>query len=187
MAENDLYSITLSKSFKEVEQRLREGHRMKWMNATWEEIMDAVPSYIYETKNKNLLSPEESLSWFHKWCEFQGIEEHELVENIHRVMNRMSPKKNCICFYGPPNSGKTWMARSICESVVYYCNISTMTGNSSFEFAEAQLQRAILLNEPCITDKTVELVKNLLEGERCTIQIKHKSDQSLERTPIIIS
>lgn len=187
LAENDLYALTLRKGFREMEMRLREGHRLKWMNATWEEMMDAIPMHIYEAKNKNLVSLEDSLKWFSKWCKHQNIQEHELVENVHMVMNRMAPKKNCICFYGPPNSGKTWLARSICESVVYYCNISTMTGNSSFEFAEAQLQRAILLNEPCCTDKTVELVKNLLEGERCTIQIKHKSDQSLERTPILIA
>ena len=100
LAENDLYALTLRKGFREMEMRLREGHRLKWMNATWEEMMDAIPMHIYEAKNKNLVSLEDSLKWFSKWCKHQNIQEHELVENVHMVMNRMAPKKNCICFYG---------------------------------------------------------------------------------------
>ena len=109
------------------------------------------------------------------------------MRDVFTVCDKHRPKQNAIAFIGPPNAGKTLLADSIVKSFVYFGDLQNMNGLSTFEFAPAMHQRIILVNEPRVTDKTVEQFKNILEGHSVTIDEKFKSPQNLERTPIVIA
>lgn len=128
-----------------------------------------------------------SLEWFYSICTHNSIDPKQFVKTCEMVMNRWKPKRNAILLYGEKNCGKTLLMQSICSSVIFYANITTMTGASSFEFADAVGARCILLNEPNINDRTVEMVKNVLEGCPATVDVKYQSGCVLDKTPVFIT
>lgn len=152
---------------------------------SWRDILLATQHYTYP--RENFLSVEDSLAFFEIICNHNGIKRENLVRDVFTVCDKRRPKQNAIAFIGPPNAGKTLLADSIVKSFVYYGNLQNMNGLSTFEFAPAMHQRIILVNEPRVTDKTVEQFKNILEGHSVTIDEKFKSPQNLERTPIVIA
>jgi len=56
-----------------------------------------------------------------------------------------------------------------------------------FPLNDAPGKRVILINEPVIADKRIELIKNIMEGQETAINVKHKKGVPLPRTPLIIS
>ena len=97
------------------------------------------------------------------------------------------PKLNCIFLLGPANSGKTLVANSIARSAIFYSDACNFNGKSSFEFAPLYNVRCALINEPMITDATVNTFKNILEGQSVTVDVKYREGRKLSKTPIVIT
>lgn len=161
------------------------NHRLSFIYKSWTDILNAAEEYTYP--RENFLSVEDSLSFFDTLISHNRINRREFVERVSIVCNKTLPKRNALAFIGPPNAGKTLLADSIVKSFVYFGNLQNMNGLSTFEFAPAMHQRIILVNEPRVTDKTVEQFKNILEGHNVSIDEKFKAPQVLERTPVIIA
>ena len=73
------------------------------------------------------------------------------------------------------------------ESNLVTAEIQNMDMTNSFFLQAAENVRAILVNEAMITDATVELFKNIVEGQPVSVPVKYKSDYNLPRTPIVIT
>lgn len=176
----------LDKDFRFVAQELLLAHHSSYLRKTWEDILETVPENFFEEKDA-YIPVEESVIWLEKMLEYNNIPIASFVNDVHTVMNKRLPKKNSLLLLGKPNSGKTMICDSVVSSVVYSEVVSTFNGMSSFEFQPFLAKRAVLMNEPKITDKTVEMLKNILEGQTVSIDVKFKSGQTLTRTPIFIA
>lgn len=161
------------------------NHRLSFIYKSWPDILQETSNYTFP--RENFLSVEDSLHFFETICTHNSINREKLVREVFTVCNKLLPKRNALSFIGPPNAGKTLLADSIVKSFVYFGSLQNMNGLSTFEFAPAMHQRVLLVNEPRITDKTVELFKNILEGHNVSIDEKFKAPQVLERTPVIIA
>lgn len=179
--------LTLHPEYQKNFQLISELHRAEICQLSWSEILERVPNALYESKDHAYLPVDESLKWFEQWCEFQKIPIERFALECHEIVNKLRPKINTLLLFGPPNSGKTLIANTIAESLVYYGNIQSMNGNNTFEFQEAKMRRALLMNEPMTTDATVNTLKNIMEGQNTTIAIKYRTDQILLRTPVIMT
>ena len=165
---------------------LLDAFHHSFLAKTWDEILAMTPEGYFD-KKECYLPVEESVEWLHRILEFNAIDPKDFVTKVHNVMNKSLPKRNAILILGAPNAGKTLVAESITASAIISETLSTFNGKSSFEFQPMLMKRAVLLNEPKITDGTVELLKNVLEGATVSIDAKYKSGQALSRTPIVIA
>lgn len=178
----DLY---LSDKFQNTSMHLLLAQRSKHCRKPWRDLW----SLDYEAINKEaiFLPVEESIEWLEKILTYNHIDIASFVQNVFRVVERRVPKKNTLMFFGPPNAGKTLIANSIGRSTHYFATISDMNGTGSFELQDMLYSRLTIFNEPQITDKSVEVLKNVCEGNDVSIGVKYKSGQSLPRTPIIVT
>ena len=187
IASRNMHMMTLHPEYSKTQAQIAELHRMEVVNMMWAEILDAIPDSLYEAKDCSYLPVDESIKWLEQWCEHQKIPIERFTVEVKEIMDKTRPKINSLLLYGPPNSGKTLVANSIVESVIYYANLQSMSGHNTFEFAESKLRRALIMNEPHCSDLTVNTLKNILEGQNVTIQVKYKADQILTRTPCFIT
>lgn len=176
----------LKPDFDRVSRILLSAHQNSFLDKTWEEILNTTPD-LYFDKNPVYLTVDESVDWFGKIMNHNHIDVSEFVNNAFKVMNKILPKKNALMILGRPNGGKTLVAESIANSIVYSETLSTFNGNSSFEFQPMMNRRCCLFNEPKICDKTVEIMKCILEGCTVSIDVKFKTGQTLSRTPVILA
>lgn len=161
------------------------NHRLSFIGKSWIDILRENTHYTYP--RENFMTVDDSLSFFETILNHNRINKEKFVRDVFNVCNKSLPKRNTLCLIGAPNAGKTLIADSIVKSFIYYGSLQQMNGLSTFEFASAMHQRIVLVNEPRITDKTIELFKNILEGHPVSIDEKFKAPQVLERTPIIIA
>ena len=178
--------IILHPDYQRDSRILLDAFCHSFLSKTWEEIMRMVPEGYFE-KSSSYLPVEESISWIERILTFNGIEISSFVKSVHNVANKVLPKKNALLIIGKPNAGKTLICESIVNSFVMFETLSTFNGNSAFEFAPMLMKRAVLMNEPKVTDKTVEILKCILEGITVSIDAKYKSGQVLQRTPIFVA
>lgn len=80
-----------------------------------------------------------------------------------------------------------FLCNSIVESARFFSNIMEFDERTAFPLNDAPGKRIILINEPVIADKRIELIKNVMEGQDTAINVKHKKGITLPRTPLIIS
>ena len=177
-------SVCLNKEYQTHAMEIMAMHKASVYNMTWEDILTKTPQAVFE--KSTVLDIDESVQWIYKILAHNNINVKDFTNTLCAVMNRNFPKKNAIMLHGPPNAGKTLLGNSIANSALYSTTISQMSGKSSFEFADMSGQRCVLINEPKITDVTIEMFKNILEGQPVTIDVKYKAAQTLVRVPIIL-
>jgi hypothetical protein len=56
---------------------------------------------------------------------------------------------------------------------------------TSFPLNDAPGKRVILINEPDIGERRIELVKNIMEGQDVSINVKNQRGVTLPRTPLV--
>ena len=130
---------------------------------------------------------ETSLKWFSKILSFNDIDESSFISSVASVMDKLQMKINAIWLYGSTNAGKSLLCNSIVESARFFANIMEFDERTAFPLNDAPGKRVILINEPVIADKRIELIKNVMEGQDTAINVKHKKGVTLPRTPLIIS
>lgn len=152
---------------------------------SWEQLLQQYDESHYP--QFDFCSRREGYEIIQDICRFNYIDPKELYTTVKNVLNRNTKKRNSIFFYGPKNSGKTLLANSIIRGTFLYSTLQNVQGRNSFEFSELCSCRAVLMNEPMITDATVEIFKNLLEGQEVSVPVKYKENQIISRVPIIIT
>ena len=177
--------IVAHKDYNRIASSLLAAYKSTFMSSSWYDILNQIPSNYFNSLNP--LSVEESVAWFHRMMDHNNIDPEEFVNNCYSVMNRSSMKRNSILLLAPPNAGKTLLLSSLCRSVMYFAQCQNFNGKSNFPFQDMLNSRCALINEPMITDDTVETFKNVLEGQDVAIDVKFKTGQLLPRTPCFIA
>jgi phage/plasmid-associated DNA primase len=101
------------------------------------------------------------------------------------VIDKSIIKINTLWFYGPSNAGKSLIVNSIVESARFYCNIMDFDERTYFPLNDAPGKRVVLTNEPDIVEWKIELIKNIMEGQDVSINVKTQRGITLPRTPLV--
>lgn len=141
----------------------------------------------FKDKKKLCMSPQKSADLMDDWLKWQGLDPQLFVENIICLMNRNKRKLNTIIMKGPPNSGKTFIAKSIEKACIFYGEINQAIAGYGFMWQDCVNKRVIVINEPCFDNCMIEQLKVVLEGTGTFVHKKNSSDEYLRPTPVIIT
>nr|QTE04010.1 MAG: nonstructural protein [Ara ararauna Chaphamaparvovirus] len=119
----------------------------------------------------------------HRVLLHQGIPPAEFDPIFHRWINKLDSKRNCICFFGPSNTGKSAFISGLKQCVPW----GEIVNSNSFAF-EGLVEACIgVWEEPLCSPELAEKAKQVLEGMTTSIPIKYKRPYKLPKTPIIIT
>ncbi|AHF54687.1 NS1 [turkey parvovirus 2] len=152
------------------------------------QIVNNCLSYVVATKGAWQLSiyekhdPDPEV--IHRVLLHQGIQPSMFDKIFHTWITKQDPKRNTIMILGPSNTGKSCFIKGLKYAVPWGEIVNT---NSGFGF-EGILDSVIgCWEEPLLSSDQAEKAKQVLEGMSCSIPVKYKKPQLLERTPIIIT
>lgn len=177
-------ALLFSKKWKELIAEVTELVSEDFRILEWDKIM-LLNEKFQEFKTDKYYDVETSLIWLSKILEFNNINKEEFVSNVKKVVDKIEMKKNSFWLFGDTNAGKSLIANSIVESCRFYANIMEFDEHTSFPLNDSPGKRILLINEPSIGEKRIELIKNIMEGQEVAINVKHAKGITLPRTPII--
>ena len=150
------------------------------------EINDAIKRHYYmfdyfeclETRRKQLddlvarggmYSVKASITWLELVLQLNHIDKWEFVVSVVDVLLKSDQKRNCLYLWGPANSLKS----TICRSIVGGCpNIGMQISSTEFPFNECTMVNLIFSEETKITHDIVCLLKRVYEGAYCSVNHK---------------
>ena len=106
------------------------------------------------------------------------------VDDVWRILTLQLPKTNLLFVHGVPNSGKSYIIRSIAALYKYS---ATIQGTTSFPFMELAQSSMGLIEEPSFTDETLQTFKKLAEGTPTEVSVKNKGAARIGRIPLVIT
>lgn len=133
---------------------------------------------------KEYLAKDVSLRLFSAILKNEGICESVFVKDIHELLTLKNPKQNLIFFEGVPNSGKSFIARSIASIFKYQ---STIQGTTSFPFMELAQSSIGLIEEPVFSADALQTLKKLAEGTATDVAVKNRKAARIPRIPLLIT
>ncbi|TGZ74850.1 hypothetical protein CRM22_000710 [Opisthorchis felineus] len=132
---------------------------------------------------KNTIDGEQ---WLDLLFQVNKINKQTFLCNITRIMNKEIDRKNAFVIEGPTTTGKTLFVKLIAENYIY--GTVQRSGDHSQFFLMNLLNKALaLMEEPRITQLTVNDFKELLGGNPFDIHVKHQKDERLNRLPVLIT
>lgn len=100
----------------------------------------------------NCLTPRESDSLIKRCCKFQNINIKFFLKNILSVIDPMQKKKkNTLYLHEEPNSGSTYIARSLQKAEFFYGEVNQGTASYTFMWQVCINKRLIALNNLTFT------------------------------------
>lgn len=183
---NHEYAALCHPRYSLISTTLLSAFKLGCVHEPWDILLDRCIS-LDAFSTSEYAPVDVSIQTFNSLLEHNNINVKEFVNNVYNVINKNLPKINTIILYGEANSGKTLLLNSIAKSCLYYSAIQQFAGKSQFEFAPFADQRVVLINEPLVTDVTIETVKNLMEGQTVEVDKKYSAPVKIERTPLLIS
>lgn len=115
-----------------------------------------------------------------------NINSYEFARDVHNWLQCNHRKTNCMFFYGPPNTGKTMIARLLTQ--LFLSGQMSLKGVTSDFYFESLLNKSVgVLEELWVVPQVVDDFKSIFGGMPIDINKKHANMQRLERTPIIVT
>lgn len=124
-----------------------------------------------------------NLNTVRKYLIYQNIDPEAFGLSLIQWLQRRG-KRNTIVIEGPPDTGKSTFIRALLSPIY---RVGEITHSGDFMYTSCVNKDIIQWEEPCITSDKVEKFKTITEGQATMIQIKHKENTQLRRTPIIIT
>nr|WJJ59306.1 MAG: E1 protein [Leptonychotes weddellii papillomavirus 12] len=121
------------------------------------------------------------------FLKYQGVE-FVPFQTRFKLFLKGIPKKNCLCFYGPPNTGKS----AFCMSLIKFFAgrvVSHMNSKSTFWLQPLLDAKVGLLDdatEAC-WDFMDTYMRNALDGNMVCIDSKHKAPQQCKFPPLLMT
>lgn len=154
-------------------------------------IMD---KYFLHTQRKNrwnwliqfAVYDELQFAFFDAMFALQGINKQHFASAVYDWLNCSHKKKNTLFFVGPPNSGKTLIARLLTDK--FMCGNMNLKGITSDFYYEVLINKSVgVMEELWVLPQVVDDFKNILGGTVMDINKKHMPMQRLGRLPIIVT
>ncbi|KAF8789384.1 Initiator protein NS1 like protein [Argiope bruennichi] len=133
------------------------------------------------------ISPYQSADLMDQWLKFQSLDPQEFCYNFLHLMDHKHRKLNSIILQGAPNSGKTYIAKSLEKACIFYAEVTQAVAGYSFMWMDCINKRLIVINEPFFSNNSIEELKMVLEGTGCRVKCKGKGDEYLRPTPVLIT
>ena len=130
------------------------------------------------------LSKEVSLHLINQILEAQDINLGQFANDVYDLLTFQKPKQNLICLEGVPNSGKSYIARSIASLYKYQ---NTCQGTTSFPFMELASASIGLIEEPVFSGDSLQTFKKLAEGTPTDVAVKNRKAARIPRIPLIVT
>ena len=163
-------ALLYSKRFKEVVEEaiglVSEDFRL----SDWQTLLKSNEENC--TYDDSYYDIDTSVIWLNKILTINNIDKDRFFKDVKSVMDKSVMKINTLWFYGTSNAGKSLIANSIVDSARFFCNIMDFDERTSFPLNGAPGKRVILINEPDIGERRIELVKNIMEGQDVAINVK---------------
>ena len=135
-------------------------------------------------QNEHYLTKEVSLVLFKNILDAQDISLVEFVNDVYDLLTMSKPKQNLLALEGVPNSGKSFIARSIAALYKYQ---NTCQGTTSFPFMEIASASIGLIEEPVFSNDALQTFKKLAEGTPTDVAVKNRKAARVPRIPLIIT
>lgn len=189
IAENeDVANFQFHPKYNDICGIVLKQQKVLWLKNTFQNMIEHAFDQQHSVSFKDCADVDTSYQCILNILQFNYIDLFMFYNNLIMVMNCQRSKINSIFFKGPPNAGKTMLALSIARACKYFCNIQDFNKTSSnFLWEPALHNRCILINEPMCDDSKIEIFKNIVEGQNVSIDVKYKSMQTLNRTPVILT
>ena len=165
-------------------KKAAELYRTTVCHLTLEEIFDN-PDNDWRSDIK-FLSFQESSKLFEKWIQHNNFNLTQFISNIFDVLKRKTPKVNTFCLQGPPNSGKSYVLRSLVQWFQFFGEVRG-GANYNFLWQDCLDTALIFIEEPYITPEIVEQCKLVFEGAATKVHVKMRGDAELKPTPVFIT
>ena len=130
------------------------------------------------------LDKDVSLKLIKEILNAQGISLIEFTTDVYELLTLAKPKTNLLCLEGVPNSGKSYIARSIASLYKYQ---NTCQGTTSFPFMDMANASIALIEEPVFSSDNLQTFKKLAEGTPTDVAVKNRKAARVPRIPIIIT
>ncbi|TGZ74160.1 hypothetical protein CRM22_001091 [Opisthorchis felineus] len=124
--------------------------------------------------------------WLDQLMLVNNINKKEMLHSLTLVMNKTMKRKNAFVIEGPTTTGKTLFVKLIAENYVYG-TVQRSADHSPFFLMNLLNKTLALMEEPRITQLTVNDFKELLGGNPFDIHVKHQKDERLDRLPVLIT
>lgn len=170
-----MYKSMVTKAF-DVEKALEimQGFKVRYENIKWEK---------YET-NEGYLPVDMSMKLFNHLLTFHDISVDQFVQDVWDILTFKRPKTNLMFLHGVPNSGKSFIIRSVCWLFKF---LATVQGSSTFPFMELASASCGLIEEPSFTDEALQSFKKLAEGTPTEVSVKNKAAIKVCRIPLFVT
>lgn len=155
---------------------------------------------LYKRAERNNMSMSE---WIHRQCQvteeegdwkiivhflkFQNVSFISFMATFKQFLKGI-PKKNCLCIYGPPNTGKSMFTMSLLQflkgRVICFSNCKSV-----FWLQPLVDTKLGLLDDatmPCWKYIDTNL-RNLLDGNEISVEVKHKAPFQMKCPPLLIT
>nr|WJJ59296.1 MAG: E1 protein [Leptonychotes weddellii papillomavirus 13] len=121
------------------------------------------------------------------FLKFQGVE-FVPFQTRFKLFLKGVPKKNCLCIYGPPNTGKS----AFCMSLIKFFNgkvVSHMNSKSTFWLQPLLDAKVGLLDDATEVcwDFMDTYMRNALDGNMVCIDSKHRAPQQCKFPPLLLT
>lgn len=169
------FDQVLSKVFA-VDQALEQmqGFKAMYNKMLWNKYLDD-PKY---------LSLDISLRLFAQLMVHHDISQQSFVNDVWQLVTFAKPKQNLLFLHGVPNSGKSFIIRSL---VALYKYSATCQGTTSFPFMELVKASFALIEEPSFTNENLQTLKLLAEGTSTEVSVKNRPAAKITRIPMAIT
>lgn len=186
-AEWDEFVECLSGSGFDIQyKKATDIYRTKTCTKPLSELMTAKP--LPEWNNKKVyIGVDESIGLLFDWIRHQGFDADNFINEIFDVLERKVPKKNTFCLMGPPNSGKSFVMRSIIPHFSYFGEVRGGGSNYTFLWQDCVDTAVIFIEEPMISPEVAEQFKLVMEGAPTHVHVKMRGDALLQPTPVLIT
>lgn len=115
-----------------------------------------------------------------------GINKHQFAVDVYEWLMCVNYKKNALFLHGPPNTGKTLIARLLTN--IFMTGNMNLKGVTSDFYYEVLINKAVaVMEELWVIPLVVDDFKSILGGIDIDINKKHVSMQRLSRIPVIIT
>lgn len=122
-----------------------------------------------------------------QFLKFQGVNFVSFL-TVLRTFFKCIPKRQCVVFYGPPDTGKSYFCNSLCKFLRGKV-ISFMNRSSHFwlmPLIDAKIGYLDDATYPCWSYLDVNM-RNALDGNEVCVDAKHKTPQQLKLPPMLVT